>query len=248
MSDPRNTVKSWAVRNHQCGQSAGKSFIGTLAGELTPQRPHAELLEVDARESRAYLLGALRDGTFSRIHGTYRISQSDRRWLVVLQDLFLKLGSRSWIYREGKRNVWVVESTCKLAEAALVSLEEKAAFARGYFDAEGGIPRDLGARFYIQLVQKNRPDLEQVRRFLEDIGIECGRIHNPSVRVDPQYWRFYVLSRSHEDFVRHVGSWHPRKRPLLEARMKIWSAPHGDMGNYANKVAVPEGAAGSPPF
>jgi hypothetical protein len=31
-------------------------------------------------------------------------------------------------------------------------------------------------------------------------------------------------------------------------RMKIWSVPHGDMGSDTNKVAVPEGAAGSPPF
>jgi hypothetical protein len=35
---------------------------------------------------------------------------------------------------------------------------------------------------------------------------------------------------------------------LLEARMKIWSTPHGDVGTNVNKVAVPEGAAGSPPF
>jgi hypothetical protein len=30
--------------------------------------------------------------------------------------------------------------------------------------------------------------------------------------------------------------------------MKIQSVPHGDMGSDTNKVAVPEGAAGSPPF
>jgi hypothetical protein len=35
---------------------------------------------------------------------------------------------------------------------------------------------------------------------------------------------------------------------LLETRMKIWSTPHGDVGTTVNKVAVPEGAAGSPPF
>src|SRR6266498_5658431 len=77
------------------------------AGRLTPQRLHAELLEADARETRAYLLGALRDGTFNRFHRTIRISQSDPRWLDNLQRLFLNLGSRSWIYREGSRNVWV---------------------------------------------------------------------------------------------------------------------------------------------
>ena len=77
------------------------------------------------------------------------------------------------------------------------------------------------ARFYIQLVQKSRADLAKVRDALESLEIRCGRIHNPSVQVDPDYWRFYVLRSSHEDFIRRVGSWHPRKRELLEARMKI---------------------------
>ena len=31
-------------------------------------------------------------------------------------------------------------------------------------------------------------------------------------------------------------------------RMKIQSTLHGDMERHVNKVAVPEGAAGSPPF
>ena len=191
------------------------------AGELTLQRLHAELLEADARETRAYLLGAARDGTFNRTHKTLRISQADVRWLLVLKEAFRKLEKGSWIYREGKRNVWVVESTIRLEEAELFGSKERAAFARGYFDAEGGIPRDRAARFYIQLVQKNIKDLSKVREALESLDIRCGRVHNPSFRVDPHYWRFYVLSSSHEDFIRRVGSWHPRKRQLLEARMKI---------------------------
>ncbi len=191
------------------------------AGGLTPQRLHAELLEADARETRAYLLGAAHDGTFNETHRTLRISQADIRWLHVLRGLFLKLGSRSWIYREGKRNVWVVETTCLLEESDLSDPRESAAYARGYFDADGGVPRDPEARFYVQLVQKDLPDLERVRMILESLGVRCGRIHNPSIRVDPDYWRFYVLSASHEDFIRRVGSWHPRKRQVLEARMKI---------------------------
>ena len=191
------------------------------AGELTLQRLHAELLEADARETRAYLLGAARDGTFNRTHKTLRISQADVRWLFVLKEAFRKLEKRSWIYREGRRSVWVVESMIRLDEEELVAPEERAAFVRGYFDAEGGIPRDTRARFYIQLVQKDYADLSRVGRLLESLEIRCGRIHSPSVRVDPDYWRFYVLSSSHEDFIRRVGSWHPRKRQLLEARMKI---------------------------
>ncbi len=190
------------------------------ADGLTPQRLHAELLVADARETRAYLQGALRDGTFSRIHKTVRISQADRRWLDVLRMLFWKLGSRSWIYREGSRDVWVIESTCALGDEAFRSSAEKAAFARGYFDAEGGVPRRREDRFYIQLVQKDREDLTRLRGFLEELDIRCGRVHNPSVRVDPAFWRFYVLGGSHEDFIRRVASWHPRKRLLLEARLE----------------------------
>jgi hypothetical protein len=199
-----------------------RSRSSPLSGDgLTAQRLHAELLEADAREARAYLQGALRDGTFNRIHNTVRISQSDRSWLTGLGILFSKLGSRSWIYREGARNVWVIESTCRLEKGPTVcSDREKAAFARGYFDAEGGIPRDPRVRFYIQFVQKDRSDLEAVRRCLADLDIGCGRIHNPSVRVDPEYWRFYVLGASHEDYIRRVASWHPRKRLLLETRLE----------------------------
>ncbi len=104
---------------------------------------------------------------------------------------------------------------------AIPRLASTSSSCRGYFDADGGVPRDPEARFYVQLVQKDLPDLERVRMILESLGVRCGRIHNPSIRVDPDYWRFYVLSASHEDFIRRVGSWHPRKRQLLEARMKI---------------------------
>ncbi len=92
------------------------------------------------------------------------------------------------------------------------------AYARGYFDAEGGIPRDPSSRFYVQFVQKDRADLDELRLRLETQGLSCGRLHNPSAAVDCDLWRFYVLARSHEEFMRRVSSWHPRKRRLLEAR------------------------------
>jgi hypothetical protein len=73
---------------------------------------------------------------------------------------------------------------------------------------------------------------------LVDMGISCGRLHNPSARIDPGYWRFYVLARSHQEFLSRIGSWHPRKRLFLSPRTK----------RECNKVAVRERAAGSPPF
>jgi len=154
----------------------------------------AEVQRASLAESRAYLQGAMRDGTFNRLHGTIRIAQADIRGSKVLQAVIGRMSSRSWIYREGNRRVWVVESTCRLDAPELAEPGEAAAFARGYFDAEGGVPHESSARFYIQITQKDRHDLGHLRDVLERLGLRCGRLHNPSVRADPDYWRLYVLS------------------------------------------------------
>ncbi len=167
-------VKSRA--NERAASRIGETILGLFA----------ELRRADSDEARVYLLGAFRDGTFNRLHNTIRIAQSDIRWLRVLRVLFWKLGSQSWIYREGDRNVWVVEMSCHLEHVhGFHGLREQTAFVRGYFDAEGGMPTRSSDRFYIQIAQKNHADLEQVREILVNLGIRCGRIHNPSARVDP---------------------------------------------------------------
>jgi hypothetical protein len=174
----------------------------------------------------AYLLGALGDATWSRSHGTVRYGQADVRWLQNLKEIFDALGDRSWIYREGAtRRFWVLESSAKSLRQAVplassVGAREGLDFVRGFFDAEGGMPQDGGARMYLQFSQKDLSTLESVRAFLEADAIACGRIHNPSARVDPDYWRFYVRAGSHEAFMRKVGSWHPRKLDLMRARLR----------------------------
>ncbi len=221
---------------------------------LTPQRLHAELLVTSATRMQAYLQGALKDATKSAAHRTYRYGQSQRSWLETIQVILGVLGHRSWIYREGQdRNFWVLETSARfLSEAyeatALSGTVEGLDYVRGYFDADGGMPRDPQARLYVQYAQKDRQSLERVAKILASWEIQSGRIHNPSVEVDPHYWRFFVRAASHERFMKLVGSWHPIKRALIETRMKIESTPHGDVGTNVNKVAVPEGAAGSPPF
>ncbi|MGH2727035.1 MAG: LAGLIDADG family homing endonuclease [Actinomycetota bacterium] len=102
----------------------------------------------------------------------------------------------------------------------VLGLPAARAFARGYFDADGGMPQRLSARIYVPLTQKNRLDLDRLRALLEAEGISCGRIHNPSVRVDPGYWRFFIRARSHTAFLSHISSWHPLKRALMEDRLK----------------------------
>jgi hypothetical protein len=200
------------------GDSFIKERMWTMQQDPVTVRILDEVNRSTREEAKAYLLGALHDGTFNRLHRTLRIAQADVRWLHVLQVLLQTLGHRSWIYQEGTRNVWVIESTCHLKDDAFLTKLETGAFVRGYFDAEGGVPRASDARFYVQFVQKNQEDLMKLRSALTMIGVRCGVLHNPSVRVDPDYWRFYVRAQSHAEFVRSIGSWHPRKRLLLGTR------------------------------
>lgn len=188
---------------------------------LTPQRLHAELLQTSVSGTRAYLLGALHDGTLSARHHTVRFGQSDVRWLEVVRVLLDRLDQRAWLYREGRnRDFWVLESSDRWLETTERphGAEEQLAYARGYFDAEGGVPRNRESRFYIQFVRRDHDDLAELRGMLASAGIACGRLHNPSRHVDPHMWRFYVLARSHQRFIKTVGSWHPRKRNLLQDR------------------------------
>ncbi len=187
--------------------------IRVLSEEVAASRPSCCL---------SYFAGALRDGTFSSRHRTWRLAQKTRDWLLVVQLVLERLGAHGWIYREGKdRSVWVLETCFRPSQGRTTagqSRPEQAAFIRGYFDAEGGIPRSTSSRFYVQLAQKNRLDLEDLRDRMQDLGLKCGCLHVPSVAADPEYWRFYVATASHRQFYERVGSWHPRKRALLDSR------------------------------
>jgi hypothetical protein len=188
---------------------------------LTPQRLHAELLATSASGAWSYLFGAAHDATVSRRHGTVRFGQADVTWLAVVRSLLSQLGQRAWMYREGStREFWVLETSARwlAARPELSTTERRRAYARGYFDAEGGIPRSRSARFYIQFVQRDRRDIANLRTMLETEGIVCGKLHRPSRNADHLVWRFYVAAASHRGFVSSVGSWHPRKRSLLAAR------------------------------
>jgi intein/homing endonuclease len=192
---------------------------------LTPQRLHAELLAVGAMSLEAYLQGSLSDGTRCRAHRTHRIGQSDLRWLHVLEVALLRLGHRSWTYREGRtRSFWVLETSAPFLDVdfdarPLAGTYAGLDYVRGYFDADGGMPTSSSSRLYLQFAQKSRSSLETVASVLESWDIHCGRIHNPSAAVDPDYWRIYVRSVSHQRFLTLVGSWHPRKRQQIETRM-----------------------------
>jgi hypothetical protein len=137
--------------------------------------------------------------------------------------MFDLLGHSSWIYREGKQRdqMHAIETSAEFLDVnfdpdLLVTPSEQIAYVRGYFDAEGGIPRTLDAKpFQIQFTQKDRTELQKVQSILVSFGIRCGKIHNPSAKIDANYWRFFVSIPCNNEFARCIGSWHPRKEWLL---------------------------------
>lgn len=172
----------------------------------------------------AYLNGAIHDATLNK-GKRIRFAQKEKGWLGILQRLLKVLGYNSWIYKEGqKRNVYVLETLCPKPDfhfdPSEFSAKEKVAYIRGFFDAEGGIPHN-GKRFYIQLVQKNFQKIFLLRRLLENLGIKSGAIHNPSKRIDPNYWRIFVRTESQKKFAEKIGSHHPIKAKIFRERMKI---------------------------
>ncbi len=102
--------------------------------------------------SMAYLQGALHDGTFNKYNQRYRFSQKGVDWLNILKDILLITGNNSWIYKEGSnRKVYVLETLAKFLDTQfnplnLKTSEEKAAYLKGFFDADGGIPKDTKKR------------------------------------------------------------------------------------------------------
>lgn len=194
--------------------------------QVQPEEP-SETTRQSPRVTEAYLLGALHDGTYNARRKTHRFSQANIEWLQLLQKCLADLGCKAWLYKEGKtRAVYVLETSAKFLSidfdpCKLTSTEEKIAYIRGFFDAEGGIPKNTYARFYIQLVQKNQPKLDWIRTALIDMEISCGAIHVPSKRIDPEYFRFFIATRSHGAFGKVIGSWHPRKHLIFESRVKI---------------------------
>ncbi len=169
--------------------------------------------------TKQYLLGVLHDATVKKT--TYRIGTKSRNYSDFLAKEIMKFGVKAWKYKEGKhRNLWIVEFSKTLLQNVLIhSSEDKINYVRGYFDAEGGIAKSSHVRYYLYFAQKNKTDLLQVKQYLEELGIRCGMMHNPSKKVDPNYWRFFIQAKSYRDFATIVGSDHPKKRQYL--RVKI---------------------------
>ena len=208
--------------DNQQGSSLSKTERSNPS-ETTRRSPLIHTL--NDSEIYAYLHGAMHDATLNK-GKRVRFGQKYPEWLETLKSLLCLVGSNSWIYKEGKdRNLYVLETVCKDLDfnfnPKILSIKgEKIAYIRGFFDAEGGIPHNNGV-FYIQLVQKNLRKMETIKKILTDLGISCGKIHNPSVRVDPDYWRLFISRKSHKEFALIIGSWHPIKAEIFSKRMMI---------------------------
>ena len=193
--------------------------------ETTRRSPFEPYVSRKSSEVYAYLHGAMHDASLNKKR-RIRFGQKYPEWLDTLKGLLESLGVNSWMYKEGKdRDYYILETVCKdlrftFNPITLKTIGEKIAYVRGFFDAEGGIPR-TNDEFYIQLVQKNFRKMEILKKILVDLGIECGKIHNPSKRVDPHYWRFFVSRKSHKEFASIIGSWHPIKAKIFSQRMMI---------------------------
>ena len=168
--------------------------------------------------TKAYLLGVLHDATERKT--TFRIVQKSKAYIDFLAEGMRSLGQKAWINKGGKdRNLWVVEfSKFFLKDAKVQSRRQKIDYIRGYFDTDGGVARSPRVRYYLYFAQKDLSDLQEVKSYLKELGIACGKIHNPSSRIDPNYWRFFIRAKSYDNFAKIVGSWHPIKRHFL--RMK----------------------------
>ena len=169
--------------------------------------------------SKEYLLGVLHDSTERKI--TYRITSKEKLSVQFLADMIHKMGHNAWICREGKtRDMYVVEFSKKVVKDARISSKRnKIDYIRGYFDAEGSVPKSKDVRFYIYFSQKDKKDLEELKSYIKDLGIICGKTHNPSKKEDPAYWRFYISCKSYYSFIEKIGSWHPVKSQHLRKKI-----------------------------
>lgn len=165
--------------------------------------------------TKAYLIGLLHDATERKT--TFRIATKSFEFAKIIQEGIFNLNSKAWIYKEGKlRNLWIIEfSKSLLTKTQIKTSQNKLDYIRGYFDAEGGIAKNTSVRFYLYFCQKNKSDILRVKNYLEEFGISCGKVHNPSKKIDPNYWRFFISSKSYKDFAIKIGSSFPDKQKLL---------------------------------
>jgi len=181
----------------------------------------------------AYLLGALRDGSVDIRKGKnyeIKIGQKNREWLVILQKIIAeKFGytgsitrhcNNYYILRITEREV--VEKILKISgmrkgwkTPKIIKdqpLEVKKEYVKGFFDAEGGLPRNPQKWRYISFDQKEKEPL----RFIRKVLVEC-KIATTRITFTSGAYQFRITRKeSIVKFAKEVGSLHPDKRKRLK--------------------------------
>ncbi len=73
-------------------------------------------------------------------------------------------------------------------------------------------------RYYLYFAQKDLSDLQEVKSYLEELGIVCGKMHNPSKKADPEYWRFFIKAQTHEEVNKIIWGWDPVKSRFFRVK------------------------------
>lgn len=173
-----------------------------------------------------------------------RILQKEAGWLRLLNELFEEaFGIRGKIYMETRRSksgvrtyyvlrIFDKELLTRLIYIFEIEMPQKfwktptfiknsrdkevtVSYIRGFFDAEGGLPRDVNTakQYYISFDQANEEPLEFIRSKL----IELGYTPTNLTRTGKVYQFRLCRKDNIVKFCREIGSWHPEKKLRLEA-------------------------------
>ena len=151
----------------------------------------------------AYLVGALEgDGYIykGKRKGIVAVfTQKNREWLENIKKIIEENQGKAWIFKQ--RNINVLETKFKpLLEKINIeklSQKEKLEYVAGFFDAEGGIPRnpENTPYLYIQFVQKNAETLKRIIKILEDSSIEMIKSRHPEKIIRLEKLKNRLLER-----------------------------------------------------
>ena len=197
----------------------------------------------------AYLLGALRDSTIDIRKGKnyeIKIAQKESEWLSVLQGIFLRHFNNAGRITQHSRDAKILritgkETAYKILEISQMKvpqvnwntpkiIEEQTndiqlQYLRGFFDAEGGLPRDPenAKQKYISFSQKNRESLEFLRTLLMKNSFRptnltvCGGVSE------------FRLTRKNDmaNFSKRIGSLHKDKQQKLKILERVYFPQFG---------------------
>ena len=189
----------------------------------------------------AYLLGALRDASVDVRKGKnyeIKIAQKNRKWLEILQKIISKKFGYEGKITKHRGNYYILRITRKTVVEKIIELAEittpqsrwntpviikkqpleiQKEYVKGFFDAEGGLPKNPKKWKYISFDQKIKEPLEFVRSILLKLGFKPTNL-----TLTSNVWQFR-LTRKNDiiNFTLQIGSLHPDKIKKLHLLTKL---------------------------